>query len=607
MLTGACQEEKRNRIWMNWIRNLSLKKKFILIICLLSLLMTVSACIAFGIIDRSYQNMLSTTLTDSLSYASEGIVDYMEDMEGLSMMMLSDAELQAALVSIQKGEKGSLAEMNAIQELRSAVGLYYQLYADGILDYITLYTDASNAYTNILKADQVPMDIQTEMVTRADRENGKPCWITAYMKDYGFFLGRRINSVQSYRLERLGTIVLKIDMDALVNHVTKQNEQYDETSYVICSGSDILYHTNTLTDEAAVQVEQEMITDYKTVKLGEHEYFVVHGNMSTYGWDYYCLVSFDAMSRRFTQARLLCAGILVPAVLGALLVSGYLIGGIMKHVDRLTDKMRQFAADNTIMPSTDYDYSRREDELGVLHRQFDQMSRTIIRLIQENYVKELVNKETQLKALENQINPHFLYNTLESVRWRAKAVGENRIADMVESLGILLRSTLNCRDMGVYSLGKEMEVISAYITIQKYRYEERLIFESDISPLYYGISIPKFSLQPLIENAVYYGVESNVDGIEIELSLRIRDGKLHFLVRNTGSEMEEDLLEKLKTCEIKPRGHGIGLQNIDKRVKMQYGQSYGLRLYNEEEFAVAELVIPVENEREKHAETDSGR
>ena len=207
-------------------------------------------------------------------------------------------------------------------------------------------------------------------------------------------------------------------------------------------------------------------------------------------------------------------------------------------------------------------------------------------------MNELLKKEAQIKALENQINPHFLYNTLDSIKWRAKAIGDSDISDMVEALGILLRTALRKKDEKDYHVGREMEIVESYILIQKFRYEERLVFENEIDKSWYDFLMPKMVLQPLIENAIFYGLELNVDECRIILTGEEKDGCLHFYVKNTESEFEENVLEKLENEEIRPHGNGVGLLNIDKRMKIQFGPEYGLRLYNEEEYAVAELVMP---------------
>lgn len=132
----------------------------------------------------------------------------------------------------------------------------------------------------------------------------------------------------------------------------------------------------------------------------------------------------------------------------------------------LVDKMKQFGQDESTLPVSEEAYANRVDEAGILHRQFDQMTVEIQSLIQQNYVNEILTKDARLKALESQINPHFLYNALESVNWRAKAIGATDISEMVQALGDLLRATLSNKNE-YFTVRHELHIVNDYITIQK--------------------------------------------------------------------------------------------------------------------------------------------
>ena len=136
--------------------------------------------------------------------------------------------------------------------------------------------------------------------------------------------------------------------------------------------------------------------------------------------------------------------------------------------------MKCFGENNTQLVSFDYDYKMRHDEIGELHQRFDQMANQVRDLIEKNYVSEILNKEAELKSLENQINPHFLYNTLESINWRAKAVGADEISIMVESLGALLRNTLSRKDHMISTIKTEIDIVKDYMSIIQFRFEEML-------------------------------------------------------------------------------------------------------------------------------------
>lgn len=565
-------------------------------------IMAVMSFVIIQLLSSSYNRMLYRSMAESLSYSAKEIVEYMEKMEDITQMIMADHVIQNGMEELkEKHDKGEMY-YNTLQNLSVNVGNYYYNYYDGILKNISMYTDVSTIKTNLIAADKVPEAIQGKILEQSEKKRGAVCWIDDYMDKYGLFLAREIRRIEGLKLDTLGTIVINIDMNSLVGSSTKFEEQYGKTEYLITSGEKILYQTQEISTEPIEMETLNGIDQYKIQDVEDHDWFITHGTIPEYGWDYYCLVSYEEISREILRIQSICLWIIIFDFAFAICFTIGLIRTLMVHISDLKDRMQIFAEDNTKVPSARYDYSDRKDELGTLNRQFDEMSQTIINLIQENYVSEILKKEAQLKALENQINPHFLYNTLDSIKWRAKAIGEKNIPDMVEALGILLRTSLSNKKDKEYTVKDEMEIVFSYITIQKVRYEERLYFEDYVSENSYPYKIPKLIIQPLIENAIFYGLEANIDECYIILiSKRDKEG-LHFWVKNTGSEMEEDLLHKLKNEEIKPHGHGVGLINIDSRLRMQYGENYGLRLYNEREFAVAEIIIPVEEE--KDAETD---
>lgn len=580
------------------IKNISLKKKMLYIILLGVAVLSAVSLFVVQLISESYKKLLYQTISNSLSYSAKEIAEYMEKMEKMTMMFLADENIQSGLSTIKDEAQDSLASMKAVQQMRSDVGGYYQSFSDGILKYITVYTEASTAYTNILRADETPKKIQNKMLSQAFKADGGPCWITDYIKEYGLFLVRNIKRIESTKLEPIGNILINVNVDALVHSAAQFGNSYGETAYVLMNQKTMLYHTSNLAFDSAEKIELFNIGRYGIQYLDNHCYFVVHGTIPKYKWDYYCLVSFEKIANQINRVRWMCIFFILLDLCIVIFMCNKLVGNLMIHINRLVDKMHQFESDNTTMPQVDYDYTGRGDELGVLHKQFDKMSETTIRLIQENYINELLKKEAQISSLENQINPHFLYNTFNTIHWRATAIGEKDISDMVEALGKLLRSSLSKKNEEDFTIGNEIEIINSYITIQKIRYEERIQFENQINPELYWVKIPKLVLQPLVENAVYYGVETNMDESVIILSAQKTDSCIHFYVKNNGSEMEEDLLIKLQKEEIKPQGNGIGLMNIDKRIKMLFGNAYGLQLYNEEDYAVAELTIPFTEETE---------
>src|SRR5690606_4633677 len=178
---------------------------------------------------------------------------------------------------------------------------------------------------------------------------------------------------------------------------------------------------------------------------------------------------------------------------------------ITRPIESLNAKMKIVQKGNFDLASVSGDEQFPMDETGQMHRNFRIMISRINDLINENYRKQLAMKESEYKALQAQINPHFLYNTLESINWQAKIGGQKQISQMVEALAYLMRSSINQKEPLV-RLAEEKTFILHYITIQKLRFEERLDFRMDIPEDLESCVVPKLVLQPIVENAIQYAL-----------------------------------------------------------------------------------------------------
>ena len=276
--------------------------------------------------------------------------------------------------------------------------------------------------------------------------------------------------------------------------------------------------------------------------------------------------------------------VLFFASFGAVVISAILIRFALLDMNRLVLRMDRFSKVPELpIPECSVHYQGRTDELGRLHQQFESMAAQIQQLIKVNYVNQLLNKDAKLKALESQINPHFLYNTLETINWRAKALKDTYISQMTEALGTLLRATLSNKQ-SLVDLSYELNLVHSYITIQNIRFEDRLIYQEQVDASLSNVNVPPLSIQPLLENAIRYGMEEMMDACTVILLIYRKEDRLLIEVRNEGSEFEEHLLEKLKNGEISPHGHGIGLLNIHQRIQILFGEQYGLSFHNDNIF-----------------------
>nr|WP_276320921.1 sensor histidine kinase [Bacillus licheniformis] len=319
---------------------------------------------------------------------------------------------------------------------------------------------------------------------------------------------------------------------------------------------------------------------YDIVEENGQRFFVSYVKSAYKNWTYWSLIPFDAMFSKISAMKTILISLFILFFLIAVLFGRKMARGITSPIEKLVAAMKNVQnGDFKLAPLTRAPLDR-QDEVSVLNRNFFTMVERINELIAENYKKQLMLKETEFKALQAQINPHFLYNTLESINWLAKTNRQPQISKMTESLGFLLRNAINMKT-DVLTIEEEAEIVRHYFTIQRFRFEERLVFELDIEPAVKKCRVPKLVLQPLAENAITYCLEPFIEPCHIQIKAYKKEELVYLTVADNGPGMDEDFLEKARKELVRTTGRGIGLQNIDERIQLMFGKGYGLTISSE--------------------------
>lgn len=247
----------------------------------------------------------------------------------------------------------------------------------------------------------------------------------------------------------------------------------------------------------------------------------------------------------------------------------------------------------------------REDELGYLSKCFNKMSMEIDNLLNRVYKEEITRRSAELKALQAQINPHFLFNTLESINWMAQLNHVPEIRDMVTSLGALIEASIG-KGNPMVALSKELKYVDHYLLIMKNRYGERLSYENEIDTSLLEQEVPKLILQPLVENAIYHGIDKMRKKGTIKLTVQKQEETIYIEVMDNGKginpEEVEDLNQKFKEDRedylLGDNRKSIGLANVNGRVKLFFGKEYGLQIESQyETYTKIKLYLPIRDER----------
>lgn len=248
------------------------------------------------------------------------------------------------------------------------------------------------------------------------------------------------------------------------------------------------------------------------------------------------------------------------------------------------------------------------EEFLHMKESFDRMSAQVKYLFDYVYDEKLARKDAQIQALQAQINPHFLNNTLEMMNWQARMSGDMIVSKMIESLGTVLDYRINRANVKEIHLAEELQCIDAYFYIMTMRFGQRLSIEREIDDELLYIMVPPLILQPIVENAIVHGVETVANGA-IHLKVYHDERNVYFEVRNTGKQMTEQDKQRIQAIlagdeDQIPKNTGrhtsIGISNVNRRIRLVYGEEYGLSIVQGEDcVTVSTITIPYQTAEEE--------
>ena len=587
----------------NRLNNTPLSRKILYILLPGIFLLAFSIAAAFALIIHTNNNMLYETSADLLSYSARDISSHLTSAATMSDFILADSTIQSALSETKDAD--SATPPDAYGDIHSALNTYYQRFQDNYIDNIKIVTDDYSVNSYGMDSHIMPSEMEDELIEKAREHQGGIYWITDYRETYGIFLVRSIRRIEYMKLDEIGILIVNINLKQMMEDISAFSGTGNSTSYVLSDGNQILYAPDIFKNLNMQDLNKFPQSSYAITDINGGQYFTVPGVIRATDWNYYSLTPYSDMYHNLLVFESLFIIVLLISLFLCIILTRALIGPIRRDFEVLMTKIKAFGNEKFEILKVPYSYKDRRDEIGLLNQQFDTMALKIQSLIRENYETQLAAKDSQLRALEMQINPHFLYNTLQSINWHAKLLGSREISMMTEAIGKLLRITLSRKNEDS-SLAQELELVHHYITIQEIRYEGSISYETDVPDTLMAIHLPKFILQPLVENAIHYSIESNGEDCLIRIEAGQVDDYIVITVANTGSEFEPGLLDKLLSGEITPHGFGIGILNVYQRLELTFGSEFRMELTNDDGFAIAKIYIP-RNTRRKNNDPSADR
>ena len=555
---------------MGYIADMRIQNRLVAIFIAAVLVFSLLNYLALNLVTYVYDSEIYEQSTQILNLAAVNIENELKKLEELSFIIGYDNYVQSMLAGISsaKDEFSLAVEKNALRD-RLNQYIYNQKYVLAILYYDNSAGDIAGGQESLSKLDKSEKEALLPQVSSL---NGKSLWISSFRGHP--MCARLVRQNSNLSLKNLGVLIIVPDVDRIIHDLTALSDKR-ASGITILSGDTMIYNTNTGMPIDTGSADFEGNSGYTIMNSQEQRYFISYITAHNTGWKYLSAIPFDEICANVSKVHLgaMAAFTIVSMMILALCIK--VSKTITRPIEALTDKMRGIDDISLRGSLPEERYHKTNNEVVQLNHDFEAMLSKINRLAEENLQKQMSIQESRYKALQAQINPHFLYNTLDSIDWMAKSARQRDISVMVEALGGLFRQA-SSKDTGIITLKDELTIAANYVAIQKVRFKDKLLFRQYVDEPVMSSAVPKFSLQPLVENAIVYGLENMSRQCIIELTAELQDDRVIIQVADNGPGIDADIIDKLNRGEIKPRGSGVGLTNINERIKMFFGSSYGL-------------------------------
>ncbi|WP_312370979.1 cache domain-containing sensor histidine kinase [Lachnoclostridium sp.] len=587
------------------LSNISIYKKLLAAFVIIIILPQITS---YLIAEQSSKKLivgqLSSETMSSLQMASDNINTLLKRMTSIALFVNSDKGIKdliedesKSLTSNMITTDNNLRNLERINNFNSFIeNIAYNMI--GTRCYITVITKSGNRYTNWSSSGPSSTTF-LEKYTPNNLQNKSPGFIWEFLdknyidsdsKAYPYILTLVKNIYDNSGKKLYGTFIISIPEIELSNLIVSSSERL-QTRRAVLDKNNIVISSNqsewigkTFSDIISTNIPEEPKGYFIT--KGDSKKIISYSHLDS--MTIIDVKSYDSITKqlRITTNRLLIFNFFF--ILLYLFISALIAKNLVNPIHRLSKKMLDTNFETPIAEPQ----GNRMDEIGILEKTFYIMRENISKLIQDNQEKEKKKRESDMKFLQSQISPHFLFNTLNTIRWAGINNNTQKVADMVLALSNLLRMTI-VKENDLITISEEINTLKSYALIIQMRHSTQFELISNLPEELLTYHIPKLLLQPIVENSIIHGFE-NIDneGI-IEINSRKDDQFMILSIIDNGSGMDlNSSLDGKSKKEFK--FSGIGIKNIDERIKLYFGTKYGIKIISSvNQGTTVELWLPL--------------
>lgn len=526
------------------------------------------------------------------SQMGETLEDYL-----ISMRQVSDT----AYYNVIK-ENDFSAELQTIQ---SGMNLLYEANGDN-LQSIAVF----DQYGSLLAAE--PVDIQKEdpdvthqgWFVQAQSEVENMHFSTPHIQNlfddsthryyWVLSLSRAVEITRNGKTN-MGVLLVDMDFSAISRMMEQINDEGNGQYYYLCDSSgEIIYHprqeqiSRGICEENSAEIAAYKEGVYEDHFGGTHRTVVVN-TISYTGWKLVGVIPDSAYAQSVSGIQYFAVVVMLLMVMMLVIVYRVVSDWIARPILRLEGSVREYEAGEK--PQIDIGGSEEIRHLGTsIQKSYEQIEELMKRIVREHNER----RKSELDALQSQINPHFLYNALESITWMIEDERNDEAVFMVAQLSRLFRISLS-KGRTIIRIEDELRHAESYMNIQKIRYKDQFEITYDVDPVVNDYCIVKLVLQPILENAINYGVGGMEDDGEIRVRGWLEEKRIYLSVTDNGMGMTRETVDALLTDRqrVHEHGSGVGLMNVNTRLQIFFGAEYGLHIESEpDEGTTVTICVP---------------
>jgi two-component system sensor histidine kinase YesM len=542
----------------NTLRN----QVLVVFLFVMAIVLLIVSILTFNQVSTMLKNNAEKQIQQTAAEANGRLVSLYEQVNTASKLVMMNNNVQATLLNEYQGTQASFAQR---QQLMGIVNMI-QANTEGIFSF-ELYT---NNRKRLLPLDDryLTTRINEKWIQQADQEKGRLVWIGQDPDNSDNILALRRVNLLDLGYNNGGYLLISIYRSYFQFANQESDNNFNQYSILLDK------YSKPIISNYNGPLEPIIKNKHVTISLNKQEYMVTKQISDETGWTVIILTPVRTVTNGINLLRM---GIIFSGIIGYFIYficSLFLSNLITRPILKLTKTMK--SVDEGTLAMTPKVLSA--NEIIELNSTYNHLVEEINHLINMVYQKEITRSQSELKALQAQINPHFLFNTLDALRWSLEDKDEEELAELVVAMSNLFRYTITKKTDGDWvTIKEEIQHIEDYMEIMKMRFGEHVNWKLNLSPDWQHVKIPKLLIQPLVENAVLHGAGNTVKPCTITVSFYQDVDKeyLQILVKDDGPGIDQEKLDFIKRTittgeSTSGKGNGMALSNVYKRLQLYY-------------------------------------